>query len=150
MRERFRIYNDTDGIPAHPGTVTREEGERTIAGIRERVKTQGYYASVRGRIPIEDLALRLEPVPDSPDTAGPTGPAVSSAFIEHRPDVVVVDAGALCAAPASDDLERGSRIEAERVTLEFASRSTRRVDVGRRPITEAPLFGGPRQGNLFS
>jgi hypothetical protein len=48
------------------------------------------------------------------------------------------------------DTERGARLDAERVTLEFRTKSTRRLDSGRKPITEAPLFGGPAQFNLFS
>jgi hypothetical protein len=47
------------------------------------------------------------------------------------------------------DPEHVSRIEAQRVTLEFGSRSRRRVDAGRRPIEESPLFGGPAQEDLF-
>jgi hypothetical protein len=47
------------------------------------------------------------------------------------------------------DLERSSRIDAERVTLEFAQRSTRRLDAGKRPIEESPLFGAPAQEVLF-
>jgi hypothetical protein len=41
------------------------------------------------------------------------------------------------------------RIEGERLTLEFAAKSPRRVDGGKRPITDAPLFGGPAQEDLF-
>lgn len=47
------------------------------------------------------------------------------------------------------DVEREARLEAKRVTLEFGSRSTRRADGGKRPIEDSPLFGGPRQGDLF-
>jgi hypothetical protein len=47
------------------------------------------------------------------------------------------------------DREYESRLEAERITLEFATKSSRRVDAGKRPITESPLFGGPAQGELF-
>jgi hypothetical protein len=47
------------------------------------------------------------------------------------------------------DTEREARIEAERVTLEFAQKSTRRLDAGRRPIEESPLFGGDAQASLF-
>ena len=51
--------------------------------------------------------------------------------------------------PASADLERGSRLDAERVTLEFRARSTRRLDGGKLPIDQSPLFGGPAQQELF-
>lgn len=47
------------------------------------------------------------------------------------------------------DTEREARFDAERVTAEFRTSSTRRLDAGRAPITESPLFGGPAQGDLF-
>jgi hypothetical protein len=47
------------------------------------------------------------------------------------------------------DMEREARLDAERVTLEFGQKSARRLDSGRKPITESPLFGGPAQGGLF-
>lgn len=47
------------------------------------------------------------------------------------------------------DTEWESRLDAERVTLELKQKSTRRVDSGKEPITDAPLFGGPAQGGLF-
>jgi hypothetical protein len=49
----------------------------------------------------------------------------------------------------SADPEHGSRLDAERVTAEFATKSARRVDAGRKPITDSPLFGGPSQGEMF-
>ena len=52
--------------------------------------------------------------------------------------------------PVSEvDTERTAKLDAERVTLEFASRSTRRLDTGTQPIEHAPLFGGDPQGELF-
>jgi hypothetical protein len=47
------------------------------------------------------------------------------------------------------DLEREGRLEAERATLEFRQRSQKRLDAGRVPILESPLFDGPAQGDLF-
>ncbi|MGD0497518.1 MAG: hypothetical protein ABSC23_03680 [Bryobacteraceae bacterium] len=47
------------------------------------------------------------------------------------------------------DPEWGTRLDAERVTAEFRTRSARRLDSGRRPITDSPLFGGPAQRELF-
>ena len=47
------------------------------------------------------------------------------------------------------DTGRAGRIDAERVTLEFGSKSARRLDAGRRPMSEAPLFGGAAQGELW-
>jgi len=47
------------------------------------------------------------------------------------------------------DVERESKLDAERVTLEFASKSTRRLDCGVKSIEDSPLFGGERQGKLL-
>jgi hypothetical protein len=47
------------------------------------------------------------------------------------------------------DMEYSTRIDADRVTLEFGSKSARRLDSGKRPITDSPLFGGPAQGDLW-
>jgi hypothetical protein len=47
------------------------------------------------------------------------------------------------------DTEREHRIDALRVTAEFKTKSMRPLDAGRKPITEAPLFGGTAQGELF-
>ena len=47
------------------------------------------------------------------------------------------------------DTERESKLDASRVTLEFGSKSTKRLDSGRFPISHSPLFGGNPQENLF-
>lgn len=47
------------------------------------------------------------------------------------------------------DTERESRFDAARVTLEFGQKSTRRMDAGRKPISESPLFGGTAQEEMF-
>jgi hypothetical protein len=44
------------------------------------------------------------------------------------------------------DPEFQSRIDAERCTRELATKSTKRVDSGKRPIEESPLFGGGQKG----
>ena len=54
-----------------------------------------------------------------------------------------------CDLCAQADTEYTSRIDAQRVTLELAQRSTRRVDAGRESIEDSPLFGGTRQQDLF-
>jgi hypothetical protein len=41
------------------------------------------------------------------------------------------------------------RIEHDRRLLQLASKSTRKIDSGRVPIGDSPLFGGPAQGMLF-
>lgn len=40
-------------------------------------------------------------------------------------------------------------IQAERVTLEFGSSSTKKLDCGKQSIEDSPLFGGERQKGLF-
>jgi hypothetical protein len=52
-------------------------------------------------------------------------------------------------APGEADVEREARLDAERVGLEFRQKSAKRLDAGRKPIEESPLFGGPAQGDLF-
>ena len=47
------------------------------------------------------------------------------------------------------DVEREAKLEAARVTLEFRQRSTRRLDAGKQPIEESPLWGGERQETLW-
>lgn len=47
------------------------------------------------------------------------------------------------------DREYQSRIDAARCTAEMRTRSTRRLDTGKRPIEESPLFGGDAQSDLF-
>lgn len=49
----------------------------------------------------------------------------------------------------TEDGERESRLDAKRVTLEFGQKSTKRLDRGKQPIDESPLFGGPAQSDLF-
>ncbi len=47
------------------------------------------------------------------------------------------------------DAEYNARLDAQRVTLEMRSKSPRRVDGGRLPMDESPLFGGRKQADLF-
>ena len=58
-------------------------------------------------------------------------------------------AGCTPAESAAYQSEQAARLEAERLTWEYRSRSTRRLDRGRKPITDSPLFGGPSQGEMF-
>jgi hypothetical protein len=51
--------------------------------------------------------------------------------------------------PAAADTERAARLDAERVTWEFRAPSARRLDAGRQPINESPLFGGAAQEEMF-
>lgn len=50
---------------------------------------------------------------------------------------------------AHPDREWGHRIDAQRVTLQFAQASNRPMDTGKLPMDESPLFGGRRQKSLF-
>lgn len=50
---------------------------------------------------------------------------------------------------AQPDPEYKPRIDAERVTWELRTKSTRRLDAGRQSIEDSPLFGGQRQQGLF-
>ena len=63
-----------------------------------------------------------------------------------------VGQGTLPGAPpiaGEADTMRESQLEAERVTLEFRQKSSKRLDAGKVPILESPLFDGPAQGDLF-
>jgi hypothetical protein len=51
--------------------------------------------------------------------------------------------------PGAADLEYQTRLAADQVTTEFATKSARRLDAGKRPIAESPLFGGDAQFPLF-
>jgi hypothetical protein len=79
-------------------------------------------------------------------------------FVMTGPEVTfapgdVGQSGLFTGAPppiaGESDLEREGRLEAERATLEFRQRSQKRLDAGRVPILESPLFDGPAQGDLF-
>lgn len=59
----FYVFNETDGLLAHPEPMTREECDRWMIQFRLRFAKQGYYASVNGRIPIEEL--RLSRIPEA-------------------------------------------------------------------------------------
>jgi hypothetical protein len=67
------------------------------------------------------------------------------------PEVRFVPGGDAIKPPIAGeaDPERGAKLEAERATLEYRQKSTKRIDAGRVPIEESPLFGGRAQGNLF-
>ena len=71
-----------------------------------------------------------------------TGPEVTFAPGE-------VGQAMLPGAPGEADVERETKLEAERATLEYRQRSQKRADAGRMPIHESPLFGGRAQANLF-
>jgi hypothetical protein len=50
---------------------------------------------------------------------------------------------------AEPDAEYSTRIEAKRLTLEYATKSTKRLDAGSEPFDESPLWGGVKQRGLF-
>lgn len=72
---------------------------------------------------------------------------VCSTLVEMEERVIVF--GFMRAAMGKADVEYKTRIDAERVTAEFKTKSTKRIDAGRNPIEDSPLFGGERQGGLF-
>jgi len=51
--------------------------------------------------------------------------------------------------PGAADQEYLPRLDAKRVTAEFGTKSTRRLDAGRKEIADSPLFGGERQLSLW-
>jgi hypothetical protein len=51
--------------------------------------------------------------------------------------------------PAQADAEYQTRIQAAQATAQFGQPSTRPLDGGRQPMTDAPLFGGAAQEELF-
>lgn len=53
------------------------------------------------------------------------------------------------AAMQASFTQQAQRIDAERCTLELATKSTRRIDAGKQSIEDSPLFGGSRQDSLF-
>jgi hypothetical protein len=57
----YYVFNETDGILAHPEPMTRAEADQFMIQFRERFAAQGYYASSRGRIPIAELRLKRIP-----------------------------------------------------------------------------------------
>src|SRR4030095_4674143 len=55
---RYLVINETDGVPAHPDPMTREQCDVFMEAFRQRFAAQGYYASVEGRIPVSELRLK--------------------------------------------------------------------------------------------
>ena len=56
---RYFVFNETDGIYAHPRPMARAKAEKFIAEFPKRFLAQGYYASAAGRIPVSELRLSL-------------------------------------------------------------------------------------------
>ncbi|KKL24511.1 hypothetical protein LCGC14_2414610 [marine sediment metagenome] len=42
-----------------------------------------------------------------------------------------------------------ARVRGDKLTAEVSTRSRKRLDAGREPIEDSPLFGGPRQREMF-
>ena len=73
-------------------------------------------------------------------------------FVMVGPEYTFKAGDAMTDAPpiaGEADTEREAKLDAERATLEYRQRSTKRLDAGRVPIGESPLFGGSAQGGLF-
>ena len=56
---KYFIYNETDEVYAYPEPVSRRQARRIIKALKNRYGRQGYYASVRGHIPVSALSLVL-------------------------------------------------------------------------------------------
>ena len=56
---RYFVFNETDGVCASPDAMTHAEAEAFLAAFHKRFEAQGYYASVKGLIPIGELQLKL-------------------------------------------------------------------------------------------
>lgn len=63
-------------------------------------------------------------------------------------DDVLADLG-MPNIPGQSDPEYQTRIDADRATAQWKTASSRKLDSGKEPITDSPLFGGPAQGGLF-
>jgi hypothetical protein len=59
---QYAIFNATDGVWAHPDTVSRRQAKQIIRKLKERYEQQGFYAAVGGHIPISMRSLKLIPV----------------------------------------------------------------------------------------
>jgi hypothetical protein len=64
---------------------------------------------------------------------------------QKRVECDIAEIARQCAAEVARAREKA---EADAMTRELAQRSTRRLDAGRKPIEESPLFGGGQQ-DLF-
>jgi hypothetical protein len=63
---KYFIFNETDGLYAHPEPLTVREAFVWALEFRERFAQQGYYASAtKGRIPVSQLQLSLIPEEDA-------------------------------------------------------------------------------------
>ena len=67
----------------------------------------------------------------------------------QRPDPDF-DKARAAALKGEADREYQARIDADRATALLKQKSARRVDAGKESIEDSPLFGGPRQGDMFS
>lgn len=73
--------------------------------------------------------------------------ALYQRIIRRGDSVLRLDACPILAG--ASDPEHDSKLDAERVTLQFSVKSNKRLDCGREPIEDSPLFGGARQQELF-
>lgn len=90
-----------------------------------------WYAEVQSRINLRITSMRV----DSLKLAAP--PSEPETFTEQA------------AAMQASFTQQAREIEGQRLTLEFATPSTKRIDSGRKSIEDSPLFGGDRQGSMF-
>lgn len=58
---RFYVMNETDEVLANPEPMSQAECDVFMTRFRERFAKQGYYASVKGRVPLSELRLKRIP-----------------------------------------------------------------------------------------
>ena len=72
------------------------------------------------------------------------------ALIKLREDLWGFDGFPMACAQAHVNMATyQGRLDADRVTAAWRTRDPKRLDTGKRPIEESPLFGGERQGSLW-
>ena len=79
---------------------------------------------------------------------GYAGSCMASAKVEKTIRLILRDSSKPASLFGEADLEWGSRIEAQRVTAQFRVPIVPKVP--QNAIEDLPLFGGERQGDLFS
>ena len=58
MKEKkYRVFNDTDQVYASPDEMTWDQAVSFMLDFVTHYRDQGFYYSVRGRIPLSELRL---------------------------------------------------------------------------------------------
>lgn len=60
MKKSYTIFNETDGLPASPVKMTKEEAEKFLVDFPKRFEKQGYYLTSNGeRILPQAVVLKI-------------------------------------------------------------------------------------------